>query len=138
MIFDRDELGLKLTEFGKCLPEMPKWIGLVDINGQSLAYVGDFSSISGDKSPAERTVALSVAKLSKSNYDVLDVLNLQNLSASIHIGHAGTLFLLNLDDRFMLGVSYHGVGEGCCYENIDETEEAIRAHSQMIMDAIYR
>lgn len=112
-----ERLQPALTEYGESLPEMPKWIGLIDHEGKFVASRGEIVPVAGNQTLPHNAIASQLSKLAKCNYQTLDALGFQNFSSSVHIGHSGTLFLVNLDDCFVLTVAYYGFGEGCCFND---------------------
>lgn len=136
MNLDPEKLEIALAQFAQNLPDIPKWVGLVDHTGQLIATFGSFD-YAYPASPTSLIAGQQMHLCAERNYDALEAIEHGNFEISIHIGGEGTLFLLNMNDAFYLGVSYHGTGDGCCYSSIDATEEAIRHGSQLISNAIY-
>src|SRR5271165_1640743 len=112
-----------LQKFNSSLPKPAKWIVLLKRDGGFLSRVGEYMTYLPpplkDELVAFYTHAHAMAEI-----EMLDGLKHGTFQYSISIGSKGIYIIVNLNDTYILGISYQWSG----VRSFDETIEAILAN----------
>lgn len=95
---DGKNLEKYLKQLMDNLSDKPKWVGLVDENGNLIASVGKIASKTNH-------IAEQIKRLARQNHRTLNKTSHGNFDVSVHIGTSGTLFIMNMFDSIYLAVS---------------------------------
>src|SRR5690349_8950658 len=115
---DPVKLQKVLQQFAETLTDIPKWTGLMSYEGKFICSYGSPDE-HPHRLPENELIAKMTHALASQEIKSLNTLNLGNLQYSIHIGGEGTYIIVGMNDAWLLGISYHGVGKGCCCTSLD-------------------
>lgn len=124
-----------LHEFALSLADKPKWVGLMEYEGDFLIDIGEFAPLTGNK-PNKQDVIRETQAIALKTIDGLSDIEHGILQMSLHITENSAYAILNMVDHWLLGISYHGAGEGCCCRSFDALINTAMDSHQSILEAI--
>jgi hypothetical protein len=115
---DIERIKNSLNEFALSLADKPKWVGLMRHEGDFLIEVGKFERVAGNIATKDDIVR-ETQRAALASRKTMITINQGNLQLSIHLGTESVYVIINLIDKWLVGISYHGAGEGCCVTSFD-------------------
>jgi hypothetical protein len=124
-----------LNDFALALADKPKWVGLMEYEGDFLIDIGELAPLTGNK-PNKQDVIRETQNIALKSIDGLSDIDHGILQISIHLTENSAYAILNIIDHWLLCISYHGLGEGCCCKSFDALIDTAMDNYQRILEAI--
>jgi hypothetical protein len=130
---DIERIKNSLNEFAFSLTDKPKWVGLMKHEGDLLIEVGQFEHLAGN-TPNKEDIVRETQRAALAAQNTMFTIDYGNLQLSIHLGTESVYVIINLIDKWLVGISYHGAGEGCCITSFDALLEGTTGYLSILDD----
>jgi hypothetical protein len=117
------------------LADKPKWVGLMEYEGDFLIDIGELAPLAGNTA-TKQDIIRETQNIALKTINGLSDIDHGILQMSIHITDNSAYAILNITDHWLLGISYHGAGEGCCCASFQALLETAMDNYQRILETI--